>query len=116
MFGPPDDHDIHIDSNVWAELELVSDEDNQLLCSPFSEIETKEALFQMERNKAAGPDKIPIEFYQVCWEIVKTDIIQLFNDFSKKKLISIGSIMALLLCYQKFLMLLRFSNFDLFAY
>jgi len=35
----------------------------------------------MERNRAAGPDKIPIEFYQVCWEVVKADILQLFKDF-----------------------------------
>lgn len=35
----------------------------------------------MERNKAYGPDKIPIEFYQCCWDIMKKDIIALFNDF-----------------------------------
>jgi hypothetical protein len=39
----------------------------------------------METNKAVGPNKILIEFYQTCWEIVKYDIIQLFNDFFKKK-------------------------------
>jgi hypothetical protein len=35
----------------------------------------------MEKNKAAGPDKIPIEFYQNWWDIVRLDIIQLFNGF-----------------------------------
>jgi hypothetical protein len=40
----------------------------------------------MEINKAAGPDKIPIEFYQTCWEIVKYDIIQLFDEFFKGKI------------------------------
>lgn len=35
----------------------------------------------MERNKAPGPDKIPIEFFQKYWIIVKHDIIQLFDDF-----------------------------------
>jgi hypothetical protein len=39
----------------------------------------------MEKNKAAGPDKIPIEFYQVCWNIVKYDILQLFDDFHNEK-------------------------------
>lgn len=39
----------------------------------------------MEKHKAAGPDKIPIEFYQVCWDIVKHDIMQLFDDFHKGK-------------------------------
>lgn len=39
----------------------------------------------MEKNKAAGPDKIPIEFYQTCCDIVKDDIIMLFNDFHENK-------------------------------
>jgi hypothetical protein len=38
-------------------------------------------FFKWEKNKAAGPDKIPIEFYQACWSIAKSDIIQLFSDF-----------------------------------
>ena len=39
----------------------------------------------MEKNKAPGPDKIPIEFFQKCWHIVKSDIIQLFEDFHNDK-------------------------------
>jgi hypothetical protein len=35
----------------------------------------------MEKNKAARPDKIPIEFYQSYWNVVKDDIMQLFYDF-----------------------------------
>jgi hypothetical protein len=51
---------------LWDECEKVSDLDNENLCRPFFEQEVKDALFQMEKHKAAGPDKIPIEFYQVC--------------------------------------------------
>lgn len=78
LFGPADDHDIHIAQDLWDEL---PDQENEELCKPFSEAKIKDALFQMEVNKAAGPDKIPIEFYQSCWDIVKHDIIQLFADF-----------------------------------
>jgi hypothetical protein len=39
----------------------------------------------MEKNKAAGTDSIPIEFYQSYWQIIKTDIIQLFSDFHQDK-------------------------------
>ena len=35
----------------------------------------------MEKNKAAGPDSIPIEFFQGCWEIVRKDILELFQEF-----------------------------------
>ena len=64
-----------MDPDLWDENELVQDFENEILTQPFSEEEIKEALFQMEKNKAAGPDSIPIEFYQSCWEIVKNNII-----------------------------------------
>ena len=35
----------------------------------------------MEINTAPGPDCLPIEFYQVCWEIVKNDIMKMFEDY-----------------------------------
>jgi len=61
-------------------------EENDKLSSPFTEDEIKFALFSMEKNKAAGPDKIPIEFYQACWDIIKGDIMELFEDFHNGKL------------------------------
>ena len=61
-------------------------EENDKLSSPFTEDEIKFALFSMEKNKAAGSDKIPIEFYQACWDIIKGDIMELFEDFHKGKL------------------------------
>lgn len=85
LFGSSEEHDIHINDSIWAECEQVSAEDNIWLCNPFSENEIKNALFQMEKNKGAGPDKIPIEFYQTCWDIVKNDVIQLFDDFYNNK-------------------------------
>jgi mannosylglycoprotein endo-beta-mannosidase len=83
LFGPEIEHNIHIDNIMWQELPKVSEEENIDLCKPFSESEIKTALFSMEKNKATGPDKIPIEFYQSCWEIVKNDIVKLFHDFHK---------------------------------
>lgn len=85
LFGPEDDHNIHIDSSLWESVEKVSESDNILLCTPFSETEIKEALFQMEKNKVAGPYKIPVEFYQTYWEVIKYDILQLFQDFCENK-------------------------------
>jgi hypothetical protein len=45
LFGPGEDHNIHIDQNVWATLEVVSEKNNEDLCKPFSESEIKDALF-----------------------------------------------------------------------
>jgi hypothetical protein len=81
MFGPGDGNMFVLDPSIWREDECVNGMDNYELTKPFSEDEIKEALFQMEKNKAAGPDGLSIEFYQVCWNVVKKDIIDLFDDF-----------------------------------
>lgn len=84
LFGPEEEHQIQIDQSLWDEIEQVSAQDNEKLCEPFSEDEIKTALVQMEKHKAVGPDKIPIEFFQSCWGIVKYDSLQLFDDFHKE--------------------------------
>jgi hypothetical protein len=37
----------------------------------------RRALFQIEHNKAPGPDEFPAKFYQVFWEVVKGDLMTL---------------------------------------
>jgi hypothetical protein len=81
FFGHVAGSDITLDSDLWEEGEKVSDSDNDEITKPFSESEIKEALVQMEKNKAAGPDGIPIEFYQLSWEYIKKDILEMFSDF-----------------------------------
>jgi hypothetical protein len=48
--------------------------------------EIKEAVFQMEHNKAPRPDGFTAEFYQVFWEIIKEDLLALFSDFYEESL------------------------------
>ena len=43
-------------------------------------------MFQMEHNKAPGPDGFPVEFYQVFWNLIKDDLMALFTDFHKEEL------------------------------
>ncbi|KAL2935618.1 hypothetical protein RDABS01_018736 [Bienertia sinuspersici] len=60
---------------------LVSEEmNNSLLVEP-TEVEIKEALFQMHPNKAPGPDGMHALFYQKCWNIVKGDVVKFIGDW-----------------------------------
>jgi hypothetical protein len=34
----------------------------------------------MKRNMAPGLDHIPIEFYLACWELIKEDLMDLFQE------------------------------------
>ncbi|WVZ50197.1 LOW QUALITY PROTEIN: hypothetical protein U9M48_001474 [Paspalum notatum var. saurae] len=40
----------------------------------------------MEHNKAPGPDGFPPEFYQVFWNVIKTDLMALFDEFHRGNL------------------------------
>jgi hypothetical protein len=54
-------------------------EENGLLTAPNSEEEVKKAVFQMEHNKAPGPDGFPTEFYQIFWDTIKSDLLHMFS-------------------------------------
>lgn len=66
LFGPAPDFNIQLDESIWDGSAHISETENEQLCSPFFETEIWTALSQMEKNKATGPDSIPIEFYQAC--------------------------------------------------
>jgi hypothetical protein len=57
----------------------VSQEENDLLTAPYSEEEVNKAIFQMEYNKAPGPDGFPSEFYQKIWDTIKLYLLQMFS-------------------------------------
>lgn len=80
-FSPSNRNSFELDPDLWSNDENVNNKDNWNLTKPFEEKEIKNALFQMEKNKAVGPDQIPIEFFQSCWNNVKKDIMKMFNDF-----------------------------------
>ena len=53
----------------------------------------------MEHNKAPGPDGFPAEFYQNFWDIIKDDLLKLFNDLQSGQLelfkLNLGEIILL---------------------
>lgn len=40
----------------------------------------------MGKNTAPGPDNIPVEFYQECWEIIRSDMCDLIDDLFNEHL------------------------------
>jgi hypothetical protein len=80
LFGAPEESDISMDKSRIDDIPRVSPEENALLTSPYSEEEIRKAVFQMEHNKAPGPDGFPAEFYQSFWDIIKVDLMDLFSE------------------------------------
>ena len=70
-----------MDDTLRHDIPQVSEEENEVLVPPFSEEEVKMTIFDMEHNKALGPNGFPVEFYQFFWDVVKQDLMSLFYEF-----------------------------------
>ena len=68
------------------DIPQVSQSENDFLTAPFTEKEIRDAIFDMEHNKAPGPDGFPAEFYQQFWDVIKGDLMQMFHDLHKDDL------------------------------
>jgi len=68
------------------DIPQVSQSKNDFLTAPFTEKEIRDAIFDMEHNKAPGPDGFPAEFYQQFWDVIKGDLMQMFHDLHKDDL------------------------------
>jgi mannosylglycoprotein endo-beta-mannosidase len=86
LFGPPEISEVTLMEDQNLDIPQVSPEENDILISPFTESEVKEAVFQMEHNKAPGPDGFPAEFYQVFWGVIKDDLLPLFTYLHREAL------------------------------
>jgi hypothetical protein len=80
LFGAPDEGTFFMDESQTADIPQVSIEENNLLTAEYSEEEVRKAIFQMEHNKATGPDGFPAEFYQAFWDTIKGDLLDLFSS------------------------------------
>jgi mannosylglycoprotein endo-beta-mannosidase len=80
LFGAPEEDNFSFDETRTDDIPQVSQEENDFLTSPYTEEEVRKAVFQMEHNKAPGPDGFPAEFYQSFWDVIKADLLALFMD------------------------------------
>ncbi|WVZ84217.1 hypothetical protein U9M48_031271 [Paspalum notatum var. saurae] len=75
--------DVVLDENRLDDIPQVSPQENDLLSAPFTVDEVRSAIFRMEHNKAPRPYGFPPEFYQVFWNVIKADLMALFDEFHK---------------------------------
>ena len=55
---------------------------------PFTEEEIKEAVFDCDGSKAPGPDGYSMSVFQAQWELVKFDILKVFEEFYRSGIIN----------------------------
>lgn len=57
---------------------------NDLMLAEVEENEVKAALFNMHPDKFPRPDDMIPGFYQKCWNIVKTDMVNIVQYFFER--------------------------------
>ena len=66
----------------------ISRESAAWLDQPFSEEEVRLVVFQLNKEKAPGPDGFSMALYQECWDEIKEDLLRVFVEFHSKGLIN----------------------------
>jgi len=82
LFGPPEENHFTLLERT-DDIPQVSSSENEFLTAPFTEKEIRDAVFDMEHNKAPGPDGFLAEFYQQFWDVIKGDLMNMFHDLHK---------------------------------
>ena len=86
LFGVEAPNNFSMDEDLTSDITQISAEENNILTKAFSEREVHEAIMQMEKNKVPGPDGFPAEFYRRFWEIIKCDLLNMFESFHRGEL------------------------------
>nr|XP_020149437.1 uncharacterized protein LOC109734646 [Aegilops tauschii subsp. strangulata] len=67
--------------DCWSGRQLVSAAENVALTAPFSEDEVWAAIRGMNPSSAPGPDGLPVKFFQTFWNVIKPEIMAIFDEF-----------------------------------
>jgi hypothetical protein len=59
LFGEPATSTLTLIEEIRQDISQLTLEENNILVAEFTEKEVKDAIFQMELNKAPGPDGFP---------------------------------------------------------
>ena len=86
LFKKEEESEVTLQDDFFSANEKVTPEQNQLLDGPFNEEEVKNVVFGSYADGAPGPDGLPFLFYQKFWDIIKYDLMAMFQDFYIGKL------------------------------
>ena len=71
-------HRLLLDEAVFSS---IFEEDAIWLDRPFDEDEVFRVVHDFNGDKAPGPDGFTMAFFQTCWCLMKTDIMNVFHNF-----------------------------------
>ena len=85
LYASPSGESWRVEGLDWSPID---GESASRLESPFTEEEIYKAIFQMDRDKAPGPDGFTIAVFQDCWDVIKEDLVRVFAEFHRSGIIN----------------------------
>ena len=79
--------------------------------SLFTEEEIYKAIFQLDRDKASGPDGFTIAVFQDCWDVIKEDLVRVFAEFHSSGIINQSTNASFIVLLPKKSMTKKISDF-----
>jgi hypothetical protein len=86
LFGFEEKISIDLSEDFWLEGEKVTSEQNLFLETEFTESEVKDAVFGSYAEGAPRPDGFSFLFYQHFSELIKKNLVLMFDDWNKSEL------------------------------
>ncbi|RVX23043.1 LINE-1 retrotransposable element ORF2 protein [Vitis vinifera] len=108
LYTSPSGESWRVEGLDWSP---ISGESAFRLESPFTEEEIFKAIFQMDRDKAPGPDGFTIAVFQDCWEVIKEDLVKVFAEFHRSGIINQSTNASFIVLLPKKSMSRRISDF-----
>ncbi|KAL6328062.1 hypothetical protein AAG906_033333 [Vitis piasezkii] len=89
----------------------ISEKSALRLDSPFTEEEISKAIFQLDRDKAPGPDGFTIAVFQECWDVIKEELVRVFAEFHRSGIINQNTNASFIVLLPKKSLSKRISDF-----
>jgi hypothetical protein len=87
LYQQPNEEGLNEDIQVMLNNipNIVSEHDNSQLVKEIIEEEIAKAVWDMDPDKAPGPDGFSIRFYHFYWSIIKRDLKKMLNYMLQKQ-------------------------------
>ena len=85
LYSGPIGESCRVEGLDWSP---IFEESVSRLNSLFTEEEISRTIFQLDRDKAPGPDGFTIVVFQDCWDVIKEDLVRVFAEFHRSGIIN----------------------------
>jgi hypothetical protein len=72
---------MELGDDFWPQELILDETDKTNLICPFSMEEIKGVIMEMKENSAPGPNGFSVSFFKNSWEVIKGDVLKMFEDF-----------------------------------